>query len=242
MPAACCFPGVLAVRAYLPLLLLATIGSTALADDGPSARMQTFVAPSGEPFRVPEDQPYPVAKWFAAADKNGDGKLDFAEFEADFMRFFDQLDVNHDGAIDGIERTRYENEVVPETLGSSWALESRQNDEAEDVDFGSGDDQGATTIKRDKPRYGSNPVGAARFDLLGMPEPVAAMDTELRGRISRRVAEEAARQRFGVLDEQNLGYLTLAGLPPTYAQGHHHTRTSSPFGGKERAQQRQRGG
>ena len=107
-------------------------------------------------------------------------------------------------------------------LGSSWTLESREADKAEDVDFGSGDDQGATTIKRDKPKYGTNPIGAAQFDLLGMPEPVAAMDTELRGRISRRVAEEAAAQRFALLDEQHLGYLTLASLPPTFVQSHRH--------------------
>jgi hypothetical protein len=217
-------PGVLAVRAYLSFLLLAAVGAAAVADDGPTGRTQTFIAPSGEPFRVGSDQPYPVGKWFAGADKNGDGKLDLAEFEADFLRFFDVLDVNHDGAIDGIERTRYENQVAPETLGSSWALDSRREEEAEDVDFGSGDDQGASTMKRDKPKYGANPIGAARFDLLGMPEPVAAMDAELRGRISRRVAEEAARQRFGLLDEQNLGYVTLASLPPTYAEGRHHGR------------------
>jgi hypothetical protein len=59
------------------------------------------------------------------------------------------------------------------------------------------------------------------FYSLGMPEPVAAMDSELRGRISRRVAEEAARYRFGLLDDQHLGYLTLAALPPTYSQSRH---------------------
>ena len=210
------------MRAYIPVLLVAAFGTAAIADDASNGRQQTFIAPSGEPFHAYGDAPYPVAAWFAGADTNHDGKLDFAEFEADFMRFFDQLDVNHDGAIDGVERTRYENQIAPETLGSSWTLEARRNEEAEDVDFGSGDDQGATTIKRDKPRYGSNPIGAARFDLLGMPEPVAAMDTELRGRITRSIAERAARDRFNALDEGNLGYLTLASLPPTYAQGHHH--------------------
>ena len=74
-------------------------------------------------------------------------------------------------------------------------------------------------MKEAKPKYGSNPIGAARFDLLGMPEPVAAMDTELRGRISRSVAEEAAQVRFGLLDQQHPGYLTLDTLPPTFAEG-----------------------
>jgi len=223
------------VRVFLPILLLGAVSAAAVADDSGKGQ-KIFIAPSGEPFRVSGDQPYPVAKWFAGADKNGDGKLDYAEFDADFMRFFETLDVNHDGAIDGVERTRYENQVAPETLGSSWAIEARQDEEAQDVDFG-GDDEGAATIKREKPKYGSNPVGAARFDLLGMPEPVAAMDTELRGRISRRIAEEAARQRFNLLDEQNLGYLTLASLPPTYAQGRHHSTSSDSFGRKEQQQQ-----
>ncbi len=208
------------MRSFLPILLLAAVGTTAFADQPSGGREKIFIAPSGEPFRVPSDQPYPVAKWFAGADANHDGKLDFTEFEADFMRFFDQLDVNHDGAIDGIERTRYENEVVPETL-TSWQFSSRRIEGSEDVDF-AGDDNGASTIKRDKPRYGANPIGAARFDLLGLPEPVAAMDTELRGRISRHIAEQAARQRFDALDEQHLGYLTLDSLPPTYAERRHH--------------------
>jgi hypothetical protein len=210
------------MRAFLPILLLSAFGTAAVAQEAHSDHEKIFIAPSGEPFRVSGDQPYPIAKWFAAADKNGDGKLDFAEFEADFMRFFNELDLNHDGAIDGVERTHYENIVAPETLGSSWTIESRENEEAQDVDFGSSDDQGATTIKKDKPKYGTNPIGAARFDLLGMPEPVAAMDTELRGRISRSVAEQAARDRFNLLDESHRGYLTLDTLPPTFAQDHHH--------------------
>ena len=203
------------MRLFLPILLLSVVGTAALAED-----TKIFIAPSGEPFRVGGDQPYPVQKWFAGADKNGDGKLDYAEFEADFMRFIAELDVNHDGAIDGVERTRYESEVAPETLGGEWAAAARDaQDEADrEVDFG-GNDQGASTIKRDKPKYGKNPIGAARFDLLGLPEPVAAMDTELRGRISERAVRAAARLRFDVLDGQHLGYLTLATLPPSYAEG-----------------------
>jgi hypothetical protein len=51
-----------------------------------------------------------------------------------------------------------------------------------------------------------------------MPEPVAAMDTEMRGRITRRVAQQAAEDRFALLDQAHRGYLTLDTLPPTYAQ------------------------
>ena len=208
--------------AILPVLLFAAQGAAAAAGNAPAGRTQTFIAPSGEPFRASGNVAYPVAQWFAGADKNADGKLDIDEFTADFMHFFEQLDVNHDGAIDGIERTRYENQVAPETLGN--AVDNGNVFANEDVDndiAGEGaaeQDTGPVTAQRDKPLYGSNPSGAARYDLLGMPEPVAAMDTELRGRISRRVAEEAARYRFGLLDQQHLGYVTLATLPPTYVQ------------------------
>lgn len=207
------------MRAFLPIILLTLVSATAHADDQPGGHEKIFIAPSGEPFRVAGDQPYPVAKWFAAADTNHDGKLDFAEFEADFMRFFDELDVNHDGAIDGVEKTRYENQVAPETLAGP-APQDRESEHR--IEGFGGDDQGAAQIEPEKPRYGSDPAGAAQYDLLGLPEPVAAMDTELRGRISRRMAEEAARTRFNDLDAGNRGYLTLDALPPTYAEHHRH--------------------
>lgn len=210
--------------ALFPILLFAAQADAPAGDPAPQGRPQIFVAPSGEPFRVFGNAPYPIAEWFAEADKNGDGKLDFAEFEADFMRFFDQLDVNHDGSIDSTEKTRYESTIVPETLGSSWTLASRNEEKAEKVDFGA-DDQGASSMTKAKPKYGLNPTGAARFDLLGLPEPVAAMDTELRGRISRSAAEQAARDRFKALDDSHRGYLTLDTLPPTFTE---------PGGGKRR--------
>lgn len=203
----------------LPILLLAAQADASPATPASSGRVQTFIAPSGEPFRVSGNVPYPVATWFAGADKNGDGKLDLNEFTADFLRFFDQIDVNHDGAIDSVERARYENQIAPETLGGSLYREDQAQAPVQDDSDIAG--QGAAApgaVDPAKPRYGSNPTGAARFDLLGLPEPVAAMDTELRGRISRRVAESVARERFVLLDELHRGYLTLDGLPPTFAE------------------------
>ena len=66
--------------------------------------------------------------------------------------------------------------------------------------------------------YGSRPEGAGRFDLLGMPEPVAAMDVNLNGRITQDEAIEAATMRFEALETLHRGYLTLAQLPKTYMQ------------------------
>src|SRR6185503_18497922 len=73
-----------------------------------------FVSPAGEPFRAGPGEPYPVAAWFKAADADGDGKLTREEFVADAARFFQTLDANHDGVIDGQELKAYETRVVPE--------------------------------------------------------------------------------------------------------------------------------
>jgi hypothetical protein len=203
--------------ALFPLLFLSAAAAAPAGGQAPKGRLQTFIAPSGEPFRVSGEGPYPVAEWFAGADKNGDGKIDFAEFNADFLRFFDQLDVNHDGAIDGTERNRYETTVAPETMGGSWNGEAPAD---ANVEWNSkfDDDVNLPDVDRPKRDTGTIPVGAARFDLLGLPEPVAAMDMEVRGRISRSAASEAAKYRFGQLDTLNRGYLTLDTLPRTPAE------------------------
>jgi hypothetical protein len=201
-----------------PIFLLAAAAADAPAADAPRGPPQIFIAPSGEPFRVYGDVPYPVAQWFAGADKNGDGKLDLAEFTADFLRFFDQLDQNHDGAIDGIEKARYENEVAPEVTGSSWYPKSQEQTNYE-WNSGFGEDVNLPHVDRPARAGQEAPIGAGRFDLLGLPEPVAAMDLEVRGRISRRMATDVAQMRFNQLDPSHRGYLTLDQLPRTPAEG-----------------------
>jgi hypothetical protein len=204
--------------ALLPFLLLAAVDAAPVAADAPRGPLQMFIAPSGEPFRVSGNAPYPVAAWFAGADTNGDGKIDSAEFTADFLRFFDTLDQNHDGAIDSVEKTRYENEVAPETMGSSWSGPSQEQTNAEwNSKFS--DDVSLPDVDRPRRDAGERPTGAGRFDLLGLPEPVAAMDVQVRGRISRKDASEAAQLRFRQLDTLNQGFLTLDRLPPTPTQG-----------------------
>jgi len=206
----------------LPILLLAAQDVAPAPAPAPaptsSGKRQTFVAPSGEPFRVTGNEPYPVAKWFAGADTNGDGKLDYNEFNADFMRFFNELDIDHDGWVDAAEKARYEQTVAPETQGNSTlSIEGGPDDDPTHT-F---DDFNAPDVKAPKVKYGAVPFGAARFDLLGIPEPVAAMDMQIRGRISKNDANQAARIRFHVLDPQHHGYLTLDALPKTFAQSHY---------------------
>lgn len=182
-----------------------------------SALQQVFIAPSGEAFRAPADAPYPVADWFARADANHDGKLTQSEFTADFLRFFASLDLDHDGVIDGRELQRYEDSLASElhtgTYGGDGVIQAGAG---EDVYM---PDSDIRATRRDKSGL-DIPRGAGRFDLLRIPEPVAAMDTALNGRINRQEAEDAASFRFSLLDPKQRGYLLLAELPESFAQGH----------------------
>lgn len=168
----------------------------------PSASL--FVSPSGQPFRSAAGQPYPVAKWFVQANKAGDGRLTRAEFRADAEAFFHQLDENHDGVIDPFELSDYEQRVAPEIMGA----------------YGGGEAVGRRRGPADG--GGANSVavlqGAAVYGLLNEPEPVAAADLSLDGRITLDEFMTMTDRRFDQLDAKHLGYLTLADLPKTPAQ------------------------
>lgn len=203
-------------------ILLTVMAAQALPAAAPPAepapqhvsRPQIFIAPSGETFRAPAGEPYPTARWFAGADTNHDGKLTEAEFDADFMRYFNTLDLDHDGVVDSTELERYENST-PELHTGAFAVDS--------YDAGGSEDENGEKRARSLGSYmGANsPQGAGRFDLLRIPEPVASMDVTLKGRINRQEAQDAAEYRFSLLDEQHRGYLVLAELPETFAQSHH---------------------
>ena len=85
-------------------------------EGGPPAGPQLFISPAGKPFRAPAGQPHPLDQWWREADGDHDGVLTRPEMVADALAFFDTLDVARDGAIDGVEVTRYEKEIVPEIL------------------------------------------------------------------------------------------------------------------------------
>jgi len=201
---------------------------------------QLFISPSGEPFRAKAGDPYPVVAWFKRADSDHDGQLDRSEFVADAMQFFQKLDANGDGFIDSRELYYYEHITVPEIMAgqqpsSALAPQFRRVAEFEQVQMGGmgggggggiGGLGGPPVSNGDDTPPPSHPdtsdpnrlVGAAPYNLLGEPEPVAASDLSFSGKISQADFKTRANQRFDVLDADQRGYLTLESLPKTVVQ------------------------
>jgi hypothetical protein len=206
------------LAALVPLQLAAQPAATPVAMPGPSL----FISPSGQPFRAAAGQPYPVVRWFAQVDKRGDGRIDRAEFRADAEAFFRVLDTNHDGVIDPFEMQAYENQIVPEILG---AFRVPGEGAAGAVQYerppgGQAERRGLFGRRKSPPDAGEASVaeGAAPFELIPDPEPLAAADLAMDGHITLAEFLKVADRRFDRLDKKGLGYLTLADLPKTFAQ------------------------
>jgi hypothetical protein len=210
-------------------------------DDDPKAWPNVFISPFGQPFRAKEDAPYPVGAWFKQADKNADGKIDHAEFMADAAFFFDALDINKDGVLDGAEVQRYEQRIAPEILGyrvqvtGAGAGKTRMARAAGLYGGqlwlvqGGGPEPGVTSVL--PPGAGREPSGpriphsidesrngASPFSFFDQPEPVTAADLEFTGFIKKKNFLRLAGVHFQSLDHKEQGYLTLDGLPKTFVQ------------------------
>lgn len=198
---------------------------------GEYARRRLFISPMGEPFRGPTTPAELVAGWFAGADADHDGQLDRSEFQADAARWFRLLDANHDGIIDPDEVRAYETVIAPEISGGSFGGGERASGGGR---AGSGQGRGGGRGRGGGGRgdgggnrggeggsgggstaqdYDSQHLGAARFGLLNIPEPVASADGDFNRSINQREFAAAADRRFDLLDQAGLGYLTLQSLP-----------------------------
>jgi hypothetical protein len=165
-----------------------------------------------------------MSRWFARANLTHDGRLTEAQFQADAASFFNALDANHDGVIDGFELQHYERDVAPEI---NPEIQGLQFGEGMDLALGSDRQEQGPMIGRSRntPKEGARelagdrrPEGAGLYGLLNEPEPVAAADLSFNSRITLPEFLETNDRRFHALDPKGLGYLTLEGLPKTPAQ------------------------
>jgi hypothetical protein len=181
-------------------------------DEGgpPRQRAQLFLSPSGQPFRAGMDAPYPSAAWFAAADRDHDGRLTREEFRADAEAWFKTLDENGDGQVSMPETTRWEEVLVPEIARLAMS------------GFGGiGPGEGDRRLRRTA--LGRNELntrlqGAAAFSMINEPHPIRGADTDVSMSVSPREWRAAADRRFALLDKDGDGAITLADLPRTPVQ------------------------
>jgi hypothetical protein len=209
---------------------LATLGAAAQAVEDYGAPENTFISPCGQPFRAKSGAPYPVVDWFHQADKNADGKLDRAEFNADAEAFFRTLDQNRDGFLSPYEVNNYELKIAPEVVGVR--VEARRQDRARLwlAQYGGAGGGGMggrgqemspppSTPSTPPPQgLGESTQGASPYSFFDEPEPVAAADLHYRGVVSKADFLTLSNAHFDTLDRQQRGFLTLDALPQTPIQ------------------------
>lgn len=196
------------LRCTLCLLIAAGLAATpALAQ--PSGRGPLFVSPAGAVYRAQPHQGPPIAIWFAQADANGDGAIDWAEFQADFERAFASFDTNGDGEIAPDEITRYETEILPEMAASGSFFRGPPGRSASQ--FGPGGRNGGPRPRARTESRGTAALmsGAARFGLLPIPHPIMDADSNFNRGVTRAEWAAAAQSRFNQLNRGGDGLLRL---------------------------------
>ena len=174
-------------------------------EDGPRPpRAQLFISPAGKPFRAAPGQPYPVADWFADADRDRDGTLTRDELRADSEAWFRSLDVNTDGLIDMPEVSRWEEDLAPEITRSPRG--------------GSGNPRDRTTALG-RNELNTHRQGAGPYSIINEPHPIRGADTDFSYSVSALEFRAASDRRFSLLDADGDGKVVLGDLRRTLVQG-----------------------
>jgi hypothetical protein len=203
------------------LLLLALVASPVLAKtDKPvpvcsePIKPVLFLSPMGEPFRPKGDGDEPAKRWFEQADANHDGSLTVGELMLDAGRFFDTLDKDRNGELLPDEVHAYEEDVAPEIRLYQRRVEREPGKEGAEE---------ARPKRQKKPKRNAvdpfdGVIGAGRWSLRNIPNPVASADDDINRAISHKEFLAAAAERFRDLDAAQNKALMFAQLPKTPAQ------------------------
>ena len=132
--------------------------------------------------------------------------------QADADRFFAELDADRDGEIDPDELIQYEWEVAPGHPARCRSLNGgpvRPARKPAPNPSENTSQHGRRQRAREPDFLAGSLQGAARYGLLNIPEPVAAADADFNRGGQRAEFEQAALERFQLLDHDKQGSLTL---------------------------------
>jgi hypothetical protein len=193
-------------------LLIGVVGACGSDKKGPPP--PTF-SPNGEPLiggnwpPVCEDA---MAAWFDRVNASHDGKLTYAQLEADAQRQYALMDLRHDGKVTAAELSAYRLKVMGghflsvSTPGQHNTLERDPNDPSGlDASRAFGDPEGRRKKDDDESRKRIDAFAALTTD---QPDPVMTADTDLDGSVTWDEFRALVAQNFADFDKQHKGVVT----------------------------------